>query len=130
VTSQPQPCSGGAFLVRGQPAASEPTGAARWGLVCGMSSEQQPHKTGQYPKFQNDLAVAEIRIGAREFNCIGVSPPHDHPHVYLNMGNQDTILCPYCSTRFRFDPRLKPSEAIPPESVYMDISGGDLPPQE
>jgi uncharacterized Zn-finger protein len=95
-----------------------------------MSSEQQPHKTGQYPKFQNDLAVAEIRIGAREFNCIGVSPPHDHPHVYLNMGNQDTILCPYCSTRFRFDPRLKPSEAIPPESVYTDISVGDLPPQE
>ena len=95
-----------------------------------MSGEQQPHKTGQYPKFQNDLAVTEIRIGAREFNCIGTSPPHDHPHVYLNMGDQDTILCPYCSTRFRFDPGLKPSEAIPPESVYMDISAGDLPPQE
>jgi uncharacterized Zn-finger protein len=95
-----------------------------------MSGEQQPHKTRLYPKFQNDLAVTEIRIGAREFNCIGTSPPHDHPHVYLNMGNQDTILCPYCSTRFRFDPGLKPSEAIPPESVYMDISAGDLLPQE
>ena len=95
-----------------------------------LSSEQHPHKTGQYAKFRNDLAVAEILIGVREFNCIGVSPPHDHPHVYLNMGNQDTILCPYCSTRFRFVPSLMPSEAVPPESIYTDISVGDLPPQE
>ena len=58
-----------------------------------------------YPKFRNDRAVAEIRIGVREFNCIGVSPPLDHPHVYINMGEQDAILCPYCATRFRFDPR-------------------------
>ena len=45
-----------------------------------------------YPKFRNDRAVAEIRIGVREFNCIGVSPPLDHPHVYINMGEQDAIL--------------------------------------
>lgn len=95
-----------------------------------LSGEQQPHKTGQYPKFRNDSAIAEIRIGAREFNCIGASPPQDHPHVYLNMGSQDTILCPYCATRFRFDPRLKPSEAVPPESVYIDPSVGDISPQE
>ena len=36
---------------------------------------------GDYPKFKNDRALAEIRIGAKEFNCIGVSPPHDHPHI-------------------------------------------------
>jgi len=98
--------------------------------VNNLSSEQHLHKTGQYAKFRNDLAVAEILIGIREFNCIGVSPPHDHPHVYLNMGNQDTILCPYCSTRFRFVPSLKPSEAVPPESIYTDLSVGDPPPQE
>jgi len=34
--------------------------------------------------------------------CIGVSPPQDHPHIYINMGEADTILCPYCGTRFRF----------------------------
>jgi len=73
-----------------------------------------------YPKFRNDRAVAKIRIGVREFNCIGVSPPHDHPHVYINMGQQDAILCPYCGTRFRFDPRLGPSEADPPDSVFVD----------
>ena len=26
--------------------------------------------------------------------CIGESPPQDHPHVYINMGEADTILCP------------------------------------
>ena len=77
-----------------------------------------------YPKFRNDRAVAEIRIGVRQFNCIGVSPPHDHPHVYINMGQQDAILCPYCGTRFRFDPRLGPSEADPPDSLFVDPDPG------
>ena len=77
-----------------------------------------------YPKFRNDRAVAEIRIGVRQFNCIGVSPPHDHPHVYINMGQQDAILCPYCGTRFRFNPRLGPSEADPPDSLFVDPDPG------
>jgi uncharacterized Zn-finger protein len=42
--------------------------------------------------------VPEIWIGVKEFKCIGVSPPQDHPHVYINMGEADTILCPYCGT--------------------------------
>ena len=95
-----------------------------------MLREQESHNKGQYPKFRNDLAVAEIRIGVREFNCIGASPPQDHPYVYLNMGSQETILCPYCATQFRFDPWLNPSEAVPSESVYSDLLVGDLPPQE
>jgi len=72
-----------------------------------------------YPKFRNDHGAAEIRIGAREFHCIGVSPPHDHPHVYINMGDQDVILCPYCATPFRFDPQLGPFAADPPDSRYV-----------
>ena len=48
-----------------------------------------------YPKFKNDRGVPEICIGVREFMCIGESPPQDHPHVYINMGVADTILCPY-----------------------------------
>lgn len=87
-------------------------------------------KTGQYPKFRNDHAAPEIRIGAKEFNCIGASPPQDHPNVYLNMGSQNTILCPYCATRFLFDPWLKPSDAVPPECVYTDLPVGDLLPKE
>ena len=55
-----------------------------------------------YPKFKNDRGVPEICIGVKEFMCIGESPPQDHPHVYINMGEADTILCPYCATRFQF----------------------------
>ena len=58
---------------------------------------------GGYPKFRNDRGIPEIRIGVKEFKCIGISPPQDHPHVYINiLGEADTILCPYCGTRFRF----------------------------
>jgi len=76
-----------------------------------------------YAKFRNDRAVPEIRIGVREFNCIGVSPPLDHPHVYLNMGESETILCPYCATLFRFDPRLRFSEADAPECYFSGDKG-------
>jgi hypothetical protein len=54
----------------------------------------------------------------REFECIGVSPPQDHPHIYINLGEADTILCPYCGTRFHFDPRLTPLDADPPDSLF------------
>jgi uncharacterized Zn-finger protein len=71
-------------------------------------------------KLRNDRGVPQIRIGVREFKCIGISPPQDHPHVYINMGQADTILCPYCATRFRFDPRLTASDADPPDSFFAD----------
>jgi uncharacterized Zn-finger protein len=29
--------------------------------------------------------VSIVRIGCREFKCIGDKPPQDHPHIYLNM---------------------------------------------
>jgi hypothetical protein len=41
-------------------------------------------------------------------------------HIYINMGEADTILCPYCGTRFRFDPRLTPLDADPPDSFFPD----------
>ena len=71
-----------------------------------------------YPMFVNDRGVREIRIGVREFKCIGVSPPLDHPHLYINMREADTILCLYCATRFRFDPRLTPLDADPSDSFF------------
>jgi len=69
-----------------------------------------------YPKFKNDHGSLEIQIGVKEFKCIGVSAPHDHPHVYLNMGTADSIMCPYCSTQFRYTAGLG-SGAIPVDSV-------------
>jgi uncharacterized Zn-finger protein len=73
---------------------------------------------GNYGKFRNDNGAKEIRIGLKQFKCIGASPPHDHPHIYLDMGDDDAILCPYCATLFRFDARLNSREAVPPDCLY------------
>ena len=73
-----------------------------------------------YAKFKNDRGVPEIKIGVREFKCAGASAPQDHPHIYLDMGADETILCPYCGTLFRYDEHLGPGEADPPDSVFLD----------
>ena len=59
-----------------------------------------------YPKFHNEVGVPIVHIGCREFKCIGDKPPQDHPHIYLKLGDASEIVCPYCSTLFRFDPSL------------------------
>jgi uncharacterized Zn-finger protein len=66
------------------------------------------------PHFCNDAGVARIRIGVSEFQCMGASPPHDHPHVFLDMGNDSEIICPYCSTIYVRDDALQPGESEPP----------------
>jgi uncharacterized Zn-finger protein len=79
-----------------------------------------PAQKGQiYPQFRNDRGASEIRIGSREFECIGQSPPQDHPHVYLEMGDDDQILCPYCSTLFRLDLSLGSFAAEPTERLFQ-----------
>ena len=47
-------------------------------------------------------------------------PPFDHPHVFLDLGNDNEIICPYCSTLYRFAADLKAGEARPPECVLKD----------
>jgi uncharacterized Zn-finger protein len=74
-----------------------------------------------YAKFHNEIGVPIIRVGCREFKCIGAKPPQDHPHIYLNMGEASEIVCPYCSTLFRFDPRLGAHEANPEDCAYGDM---------
>ena len=74
-----------------------------------------------YPKFHNEVGVPIVRIGCREFKCIGDKPPQDHPHIYLNMGDASEIVCPYCSTLFCFDPSLGVHEADPADCAYGDI---------
>ena len=66
------------------------------------------------PHFCNDAGVARIRIGVGEFQCMGASPPHDHPHIYLDMGRNDEIICPYCSTVYERAGNLSPKESDPP----------------
>ncbi len=54
------------------------------------------------PHFHNDAGVPIIEIGSQEFMCVGANPPFDHPHVFLDLGNDNEIICPYCSTLYRF----------------------------
>jgi uncharacterized Zn-finger protein len=70
------------------------------------------------PHFANDVGVDVIRIGAREFMCIGARPPFDHPHEFLDMGSDDEKVCPYCSTLYRHDPSLAPHQSVPAECAY------------
>ena len=65
------------------------------------------------PSFHNDIGVDKIEIGAKKFECIGASAPFDHPHVYLDMGDEEEIICPYCSTLYRHNSSLKSTETEP-----------------
>jgi uncharacterized Zn-finger protein len=79
--------------------------------------------TTTYPKFHNEAGKKDVRIGAREFECIGALPPHDHPHVYLDMGDGVQIICPYCSTTYVYDETLGKTDSVPPGLLY---AGGKL----
>ncbi len=84
-----------------------------------MQSEDPRINVTEYPKFKNDRGLPEIQIGVKKFKCTGVAAPHDHPHIYLNMGGADSIKCPYCATRFRYNADLG-SGAIPADSVFEE----------
>jgi len=71
------------------------------------------------PHFHNQAGVPVIEIGAREFKCMGALPPFDHPHVYLDMGDENEIICPYRSTLYRHNAALTPNESRPPESAFV-----------
>jgi hypothetical protein len=47
--------------------------------------------------------------------CVGATSPHDHPHVFLDIGEDKEIICPYCSTLYRFNSELDLHVARPPE---------------
>ncbi len=74
------------------------------------------------PHFHNTPGVPVIEIGAKEFMCVGAVPPFDHPHVFLDMGDATEIICPYCSTLFRFDPALGAHAARPPECALTETA--------
>ncbi|HZP21482.1 MAG TPA: zinc-finger domain-containing protein [Bauldia sp.] len=76
------------------------------------------------PHFTNDDGVRAIDIGVHEFMCIGASPPFDHPHVFLDMGDDDEKVCPYCSTLYRYRPGLAPTTTDPPGHLYRDAPIG------
>jgi len=89
--------------------------------LCVIDQAPEPPRMESYPKFHNAAGAPIVRIGCREFKCIGDKPPQDHPHIYLNMGEASEIVCPYCSTLFRFDRSLGEDGADPADCAYVDM---------
>ena len=73
---------------------------------------------GSTPHFHNTEGLARIDVGSKEFMCIGALPPFDHPHIFLDMGKDEEIVCPYCSTLYRYDPSLAAGTSQPLSAVY------------
>lgn len=42
----------------------------------------------------------EIEVTSREVSCDGGGGASGHPRVFLNMGEKDTVDCPYCGRQF------------------------------
>ncbi len=72
------------------------------------------------PHFHNDAGVSVIEIGSQEFMCVGANPPFDHPHVFLDLGDDNEKVCPYCSTLYRYDASLSAGETVPAGCTYVD----------
>ena len=70
------------------------------------------------PHFQNDAGHARIEIGVKEFMCVGANPPFDHPHVFLDMGDENEKVCPYCSTLYVYNDKLGAEETTPAGCVF------------
>jgi uncharacterized Zn-finger protein len=75
---------------------------------------------GSIPHFQNDAGHPAIEIGVKEFMCVGANPPFDHPHIFIDMGDENEAVCSYCSTLYRYSPKLKADETNPAGCVYVD----------
>ena len=65
------------------------------------------------PHFHNTPGVASVRIGTHKFMCMGALPPFDHPHIFLDLGSDTEVVCPYCSTLYKYDAGLQPGAADP-----------------
>jgi uncharacterized Zn-finger protein len=97
---------------------------AKAGNICysrlATSEKECDMASGSTPHFHNSAGVPVIEIGTREFMCIGARPPFDHPHIFIDMGDDEETVCPYCSTLYRFNPSLAASEAKPAEARWTD----------
>ena len=72
------------------------------------------------PHFTNDVGAEKIEVGVKEFKCIGARSPFDHPHVFLDMGQDNDIICPYCSTRYVYNSSLKSTETKPANCLVSE----------
>ena len=48
----------------------------------------------------NDSQDVEL-VDYKKVSCHGIDGPMGHPKVYLDMGDKDFVVCPYCSKIFK-----------------------------
>jgi len=72
--------------------------------------------------FKNDIGVKEIQIGTKGFVCIGETPPMDHPHIYLTMGEENHKVCLYCNTKYVYNPALSIKESVPNTCYHGELT--------
>ncbi|HVZ14893.1 MAG TPA: zinc-finger domain-containing protein [Bauldia sp.] len=72
------------------------------------------------PHYQNSTGDRAITIGVKEFMCIGAEPPFDHPHIFIDMGDEDEKVCPYCSTLYRYRSGMPAEQTEPPGHLWRE----------
>lgn len=72
------------------------------------------------PHYHNADGAPAIDIGAHEFMCVGAPPPFDHPHIFIDMGKEESAVCPYCSTLYRHRSDLAETQTLPPGHFYAE----------
>ena len=45
--------------------------------------------------------VEVVLVNEKKVSCSGGKGSSKHPLIYLNMGNKDHVVCPYCSKYFK-----------------------------
>ncbi len=71
------------------------------------------------PHFHNTEGLKRIELGSKEFMCVGALPPFDHPHIFIDMGKDNYIVCPFCSTHYVYNAELAPGTSHPLSAVYQ-----------
>jgi uncharacterized Zn-finger protein len=72
------------------------------------------------PHFHNESGAPAIEIGVHEFKCVGARAPFDHPHIFIDMGDEDEAVCGYCATLYRYNPALGRFETLPPGHLLAE----------
>jgi uncharacterized Zn-finger protein len=88
-------------------------------LLC-RGTKGEAMANSSVPHFHNSEGLRQIEVGSKEFQCIGALPPFDHPHIYLDMGKDNEIVCSYCSTHYVYNSNLIPGTSSPLSAVYND----------
>jgi len=53
-----------------------------------------------------------LYVNSKKISCDGGASDSKHPLIYLNMGDKDFVVCPYCSKNFSLNDSNKSSNSF------------------